>query len=123
MHYRNKDISTLDETYWEKSFAFHTMTRDRDKGQGTGSGQGSTGSHTHVAEYSTCNWAPKFLQPVLQQIVLTGKSMEMLEGLGKLAEHDGKASIDVSGNVNFKSNICFGIFIGLNSFNAMFIVQ
>ncbi|XP_053373064.1 gamma-tubulin complex component 5-like isoform X3 [Mercenaria mercenaria] len=79
---RNKEIDTLDETFWEKSFAFHTMVKDPDTS--------GSGSDKRVQEYDTMDWAPKFLQPVLQQIVLTGKSMEMLEGLGKLAEYDGK---------------------------------
>ena len=48
-------------------------------------------------DYSPVDWAPKFLQPVLQQIVLTGKSMEMLEGLGKLAESESGKSLDLVG--------------------------
>ncbi|XP_060595696.1 gamma-tubulin complex component 5-like [Ruditapes philippinarum] len=83
---RNKEIGTLDETFWEKSFAFHTMVKDPDKSRST--------PDKKVQEYDTMDWAPKFLQPVLQQTVLTGKSMEMLEGLGKLAEYDGKGFSD-----------------------------
>jgi len=91
--FRNKDVNTLDETYWEKSFTFHTVLKDaNDSTQVPGSteavdkkGQG----------YDTKDWAPKFLQPILQEVVLTGKSMEMLEGLGKLAEeNDGPNSVD-----------------------------
>jgi hypothetical protein len=84
--FRNKEIGTLDETFWEKSFAFHTMVKDPDKSRSS--------PEKKVQEYDTMDWAPKFLQPVLQQIVLTGKSMEMLEGLGKLAEYDGKGFSD-----------------------------
>ena len=51
-------------------------------------------------DYSPLDWAPKFLQPVLQQIVLTGKSMEMLEGLGKLAELENRKKLDLLGTVN-----------------------
>ena len=36
------------------------------------------------------HWAPQFLQPVLVEIVLAGKSMEMLQDLGKLAEVVGR---------------------------------
>ena len=79
MFSRNKNIDTLDETFWEKSFAFHTMADDKNKG------------------YSPLDWAPKFLQPVLQHIVLTGKSMEMLEGLGKLAEFENRKKLNLLG--------------------------
>ena len=91
--FRNKDIKTLDETFWEKSFAFHTASKPT----------GDKPSDTDTAlqqEYQTTDWAPKFLQPVLQQIVLTGKSMEMLEGLGKLAEHDGRVSAYTQGIIS-----------------------
>ena len=91
---RNKDIGTLDETFWEKSFAFHTMVKDPDK----------SSSDKKVQEYDTMDWAPQFLQPVLQQIVLTGKSMEMLEGLGKLAEHDGKGFSDYLNGIYTQSS-------------------
>lgn len=86
---RNKDVNTLDETYWEKSFTFHTLVNadpslspdpTRDKAD---------------QEYDTKDWAPKFLQPILQEVLLTGKSMEMLEGLGKLAEeHEGINTVE-----------------------------
>ena len=80
--FRNKNIETLDETFWEKSFAFHTMAERKDD---------------QNKDYSPVDWAPKFLQPVLQQIVLTGKSMEMLEGLGKLAEQESRKKLDLYG--------------------------
>ncbi|XP_052244242.1 gamma-tubulin complex component 5-like isoform X2 [Dreissena polymorpha] len=81
---RNNEIRSLDETYWEKSFMFHTMMADPDNAE-----------DRLVTDYKTADWAPKFLQPVLEKIVLTGKSMEMLEGLGKLAEENlGSSSSD-----------------------------
>ena len=82
LFFRNKNIDILDGTFWEKSFAFHTMTEGKDDKN---------------KDYSPVDWAPKFLQPVLQQIVLTGKSMEMLEGLGKLAESESGKSLDLVG--------------------------
>ena len=32
------------------------------------------------------HWAPEFLEPVILEVVLAGKSMEMLQDLGKLAD-------------------------------------
>ena len=32
------------------------------------------------------HWSPQFLQPILLQVVLAGKSMEMLQGLGRLRD-------------------------------------
>ena len=37
--------------------------------------------------------APNFLLPILQEVVLAGKSVEMLQSLGRLKSvHDGKLS-------------------------------
>lgn len=41
----------------------------------------------------TSEWAPKFLVPVLQQVILAGKSMEMLQNLGRLSDVLGKQDI------------------------------
>ncbi|KAL4222755.1 Cytoplasmic FMR1-interacting protein 1 [Mactra antiquata] len=85
---RNKDVHTLDETFWEKSFTSYALNKEPDKSKDK---EGDSRSR----EYQTLDWAPKFLQPILQHIVLTGKSMEMLEELGKLAEDDGKGFSDL----------------------------
>ncbi|XP_052808645.1 gamma-tubulin complex component 5-like [Mya arenaria] len=103
---RNKDIRSLDETYWEKSFVFHTMLQPPDHDSTV------DGSSATVAgkQYTTADWAPAFLQPALEEIVLTGKSMEMLEGLGKLAEqHDGSSRVD--GLQEFKETHLYDKFI------------
>lgn len=79
-------MQTLDKMFWEKSYTFHSMTEDEVPSSTRGSNQ---------PEYITKHWVPTFLQPVLQEVVMTGKSMEMLEGLGKLAQqNDGPNNTD-----------------------------
>ena len=51
-------------------------------------------------------WAPQFLQPVLVEIILAGKSMEMLQDLGKLAEVVGYKG-DISMNSSMTSFIVY----------------
>ena len=51
-------------------------------------------------------WAPQFLQPVLVEIILAGKSMEMLQDLGKLAEVVGHKG-DISMNSSMTSFIVY----------------
>lgn len=43
---------------------------------------------------ASSHWAPEFLEPVILEVVLAGKSMEMLQDLGKLA--------DVCGGMSFR---------------------
>ena len=37
-----------------------------------------------LSKGTASTWAPQFIQPVLQQVVLAGKSMEMLQALARL---------------------------------------
>ena len=45
--------------------------------------------------------APNFLLPILQEVVLAGKSVEMLQSLGRLKSvHDGKMCLFSSDQLN-----------------------
>lgn len=92
---RNKDIKTSDETFWEKSFAFHT-TMKTPESLGIQEASDTSVVGKKRSEYDTKDWAPKILQPVLQEVVLIGKSMEMFEGLLNLAEeHDRRGIVAI----------------------------
>lgn len=42
--------------------------------------------NVHLKFVGSSHWAPEFLEPVILEVVLAGKSMEMLQDLGKLAD-------------------------------------
>lgn len=81
-------MKLLDENFWETAFTIHIAQNESPNitsSEGVESSLGRLGQ-TPPAE---C-WAPKFLRPVMRDINLAGKSMEMLQNLGRLADVVGK---------------------------------
>ncbi|KAK3589216.1 hypothetical protein CHS0354_020077 [Potamilus streckersoni] len=78
---RNREVKSLDETFWERAFTLHASASNNNANEDSNSVQKTNNS---CAQMSRRVWAPLFLQPILLQVILTGKSMEMLESLGKL---------------------------------------
>jgi hypothetical protein len=92
--FRNENIPSLDETFWERAFTLNTS------GQGQGQGGREGASDTSLSSAGLCveeedggrvhedllEATPKFLRAVVRDAVLTGKSMELLQALGRLPE-------------------------------------
>lgn len=68
--FRNKEVK-LDETFWEMAFTLHCA---------------DPGNHDDLELPGQGHIAPVFLQPVLDQVILAGKSMELLHNLGHLKQ-------------------------------------
>ncbi|XP_060067402.1 gamma-tubulin complex component 5-like [Ylistrum balloti] len=85
---RNENVRSLDESFWETAFTIHIPS---DQSLMEESRQaGSRSLDTTQGKGMISHWAPKFLQPILLEIVLAGKSMEMFQGLGRLRDVVGK---------------------------------
>ncbi|XP_041361102.1 gamma-tubulin complex component 5-like [Gigantopelta aegis] len=80
---RNENVGSQDENFWENAFVLH-MPRPGHDGSSMSMTTLQFAEQEQVAVATA--WAPRFLQPVMRDIVLTGKSMEMLESLGRLNE-------------------------------------
>ncbi|KAL3889915.1 hypothetical protein ACJMK2_002233 [Sinanodonta woodiana] len=84
---RNREVKSLDETFWERAFTLHASASNSNANEDSNSTQRTKNkSCVQKSRHGTAVWAPLFLQPILLQVILTGKSMEMLESLGKLAD-------------------------------------
>ncbi|XP_059140755.1 gamma-tubulin complex component 5-like [Physella acuta] len=109
---RNKEIKSLDETFWEKAFIsnLHPSPNQTSSSEPAvvdlNPGANNPGANIPGANISGANIpatahknyqkpdsteyiiknGPKLLQPILAKVILTGKSMEMLENLGRLGE-------------------------------------
>ena len=75
LFFRNDNVKSLDETFWECAFTVQGPSTFQESLQ---SAPDSTLSD------SEASFVPSFLTPVLDKIVLSGKSMEMLQNLGRL---------------------------------------
>ncbi|XP_067665574.1 gamma-tubulin complex component 5-like isoform X2 [Haliotis asinina] len=78
---RNDNVKSVDETFWENAFVLH-MPKSSTNSSVLSTTIAQFPEHEQVSVATA--WAPKFLQPVVKDIVLTGKSMEVLEHLGQL---------------------------------------
>ncbi|XP_055996966.1 gamma-tubulin complex component 5-like isoform X2 [Ostrea edulis] len=90
---RNEGVKSLDESFWETAFTIHvpadsTLRDGIQKSQHTvtDNSQSKRGTQSVDKSYASSHWAPEFLEPVILEVVLAGKSMEMLQDLGKLAD-------------------------------------
>ncbi|XP_025091554.1 gamma-tubulin complex component 5-like [Pomacea canaliculata] len=107
---RNERIESLDETFWERAVTLNI----------SGSHLHQETSNTSLSSAGLCaeqeeddrtfkeaqDAIPKFLLPVLQDVVLTGKSMELLQALGKLPE-----VVAFSGDFSFREKSLFEMFV------------
>ncbi|RUS86494.1 hypothetical protein EGW08_005744 [Elysia chlorotica] len=113
---RNKEVKSLDETFWEKAFvpsaqstriddpsAFNSFTTSPKQGRHEDSKSYSSGGKDRTTISQKQPWqeddivipkGPKLLMPILREAILTGKSMEMLENLGRMGE-----ALDVTNNI------------------------
>ena len=139
---RNKDVKSLDETFWEKAFVPSTLStsvaesssavlKPDTKSSSTqnssadhvslasGGQQGSTadpGGSTDTQPHHSADFViaagPKLLQPILREAILTGKSMEMLENLGRMKEALNIDSdiCECVFSINIDSDICVCVF-------------
>ena len=82
---RNESVRSQDENFWENAFALHLPRSVNDDGSASSSMTLVQCAEQEQVAIATA-WAPKFLHPVMRDVVLTGKSMEMLESLGRLNE-------------------------------------
>ncbi|KAH9513694.1 Gamma-tubulin complex component 5 [Bulinus truncatus] len=79
---RNKQVTSLDETFWDKAFVSNQASPSRaELSSTTASSQLSSDSVEHIISSG-----PNLLKPVLAETILIGKSMEMMENLGCLTE-------------------------------------
>ncbi|KAL5014094.1 hypothetical protein ScPMuIL_008364 [Solemya velum] len=85
---RNETVKLLDENFWETAFTLHVSQSESPNR--TSSGPVETRAGQSSQSPSVECWAPKFLHPVMRDIILAGKSMEMLQNLGRLADVVGK---------------------------------
>lgn len=90
---RNKSVQSLNETYWEQAFTLNTSSCQETSDillpqeEASDVSQSSSGMFTDCEEQNfqdVQEAAPKFLQPILREVILTGKSMELLQDLGRL---------------------------------------
>ena len=88
--FSNDKMRSLDETFWETAFILNcTLPQDLLPDQSSVS-KSSTSQSESSRETSSNqskdskSWAPPFLLPVLEKVILAGKSMEVLQNLGKL---------------------------------------
>ncbi|KAK2167057.1 hypothetical protein LSH36_32g09025 [Paralvinella palmiformis] len=69
---RNIDIRSLDENFWDTAFTLHCSDTTQTEGTNT--------------KLPVTQVMPSFLLPVLNQIILAGKSMELIHNLGYLSQ-------------------------------------
>ncbi|KAK3087994.1 hypothetical protein FSP39_013230 [Pinctada imbricata] len=88
---RNENVKTLDEKFWETSFTV-LLPSDSTPYKTPSPDKRLSLNRTSVGTGGLPYWAPQFLEPIVLKVVLAGKSMEMLQDLGKLSEvlgHEG----------------------------------
>ncbi|KAK7487352.1 hypothetical protein BaRGS_00021441 [Batillaria attramentaria] len=85
---RNESIQCLDETFWERALTLNTTTVRHERSDTSLSSAGLCAEEDEWGRefQDVVEAAPRFLQPVMRDIVLTGKSMELLQALGRLPE-------------------------------------
>ncbi|XP_038052415.1 gamma-tubulin complex component 5-like, partial [Patiria miniata] len=83
---RNPEIIIKSHDFWEKAFTLHRFTPPNKLGaaQPHHSGAQQSGPDQRRKEGGEKVAVPSFLQPVLKQILLAGKCMELLESMGQL---------------------------------------
>ncbi|GFO07541.1 gamma-tubulin complex component [Plakobranchus ocellatus] len=129
--HRNKDIKSLDETFWEKAFMPSVQTSASSAELSTSalkadtkgsSNQGSSSRHSQgshvtsegsISGYTDLHSAevivgagPKLLRPILKEAILTGKSMEMLENLGRMRE-----ALNINSNIFERPPSLYELFV------------
>ncbi|XP_033727239.1 gamma-tubulin complex component 5-like isoform X2 [Pecten maximus] len=87
---RNENVRSLDESFWETAFTIHIPSDQSLLEESMSRQPGSRSLDTTQSKGTISHWAPQFLQPILLEVVLAGKSMEMFQGLGCLREVVGK---------------------------------
>ena len=90
LFHRNADIQSLDETFWERAFTLNSSSAQHHGNPDTSLSSAGMcveeeGGWEGVLE-EVLEATPKFLRPVMRDMVLTGKSMELLQALGRLPE-------------------------------------
>ncbi|XP_061182795.1 gamma-tubulin complex component 5-like [Saccostrea echinata] len=90
---RNENVKSLDESFWETAFTIHipedsALPSEIHESQHTVTEKSKPNSSRKSVDKSagSSHWAPEFLEPVILEVVLAGKSMEMIQDLGKLAD-------------------------------------
>ncbi|XP_076456838.1 gamma-tubulin complex component 5-like [Babylonia areolata] len=93
---RNPNIQCLDETFWERAFTLNDNSASDPPHPHDTSSTSSLSSAGRCAEgeeegggglfREAVEGAPRFLRAVMREVVLTGKSMELLQALGRLPE-------------------------------------
>ncbi|XP_076082498.1 gamma-tubulin complex component 5-like [Mytilus galloprovincialis] len=101
---RNESVKSLDEKFWEIAFTIHVPEDDPSKSKIQDQTDVLDDTSTFSEFFS--HWAPQFLQPVLVEIILAGKSMELLQDLGKLAEVVGH-----KGDMTYKATPLYTMFL------------
>ncbi|XP_064652769.1 gamma-tubulin complex component 5-like [Lineus longissimus] len=94
---RNHKIKSDEETFWDTAFTLHctlvpTTTKD-DSSQAMPPSGDAENKKSEKLQRGTLGRAvvPSFLKPVMNEIILTGKSMELLQDLGKLVDVSGSS--------------------------------
>ncbi|CAH1773165.1 unnamed protein product [Owenia fusiformis] len=102
--HRNTGKSTLDETFWETAFTIDCTSdteysKERNSQSKSQSSTEQSKSDDASSEQTRMNehaiserlqGVPKFLLPVLEKVILAGKSMQVLENLGRLNDVIGR---------------------------------
>ncbi|KAK7091928.1 gamma-tubulin complex component 5-like [Littorina saxatilis] len=86
---RNESIKCLDETFWERAFTLNSPAaphRDVSNTSLSSAGLCAEEEGWEQAFEDVVEATPKFLRPVMRDVMLTGKSMELLQALGRLPE-------------------------------------
>ncbi|KAJ8299061.1 hypothetical protein KUTeg_023121 [Tegillarca granosa] len=84
---RDENVTSLHQTFWEKTFTTHIPTESESENEtSSAAGDTTTNNSNKLLAGQYQSWAPGFLQTVLLEIVLAGKSMEMLKDSGRLKE-------------------------------------
>ncbi|XP_021343427.1 gamma-tubulin complex component 5-like isoform X1 [Mizuhopecten yessoensis] len=87
---RNENVRSLDESFWETAFTIHIPSDKSLMEESVSRQTGSRSLDSSQIKGMISHWAPQFLQPILLEVVLAGKSMEMFQGLGRLRDVVGK---------------------------------
>ena len=79
----------MDETFWERAFTLNSTSpphRDLSNTSLSSAGLCAEEEEWERAFEDVLEATPKFLRPVMRDVMLTGKSMELLQALGRLPE-------------------------------------
>jgi len=87
LYYRNEAVGAQDENFWTQAYKLQCKAPARGdnetKETRANCTQAAKGESNRLEEKSV---APGFLVPVLQQVIVAGKSMQMLHSLGRLKQ-------------------------------------